>query len=56
MSSHKRKAEGSTLAHDDEKRKSTVVDQEQAVRPHPRPVRPPRLTQAGSTKTRSDSS
>jgi hypothetical protein len=33
MSSHERKAEGSTSARDDGKRKLTAADQEQAVRP-----------------------
>jgi hypothetical protein len=33
MGSHEKKAEGSTLARDDIKRKPTVTDQEQEVRP-----------------------
>jgi hypothetical protein len=35
MGSHGRKAEGSTLADDDGKRKPTAADQEQAVQPPP---------------------
>jgi hypothetical protein len=35
MGSHERKAEGSTSAHDNGKRKPTATDQEQAVRPPP---------------------
>jgi hypothetical protein len=35
MGSHERKVEGSTLAHDDGKWKSTAADQEQVIRPPP---------------------
>jgi hypothetical protein len=35
MGSHERKVEGSTLAHDDGKWKSTTADQEQVIRPPP---------------------
>jgi hypothetical protein len=49
MGSHERKAKGSTLAHDDGKRKPTTADQEQAVKP-------PWPTQAGNIEPRSDHS
>jgi hypothetical protein len=49
MSSHERKAEGSTLARDDGKRKLTAADQEQVVRP-------PWWTPTGNTVSQLDCS
>jgi hypothetical protein len=46
---HKRKVEGSNLAHDDGKWKPTTADQEQTVRP-------PRWARSGNIEPRSDHS